>query len=100
MSLFQIDRFSSMNDQLQQFLNQVIVLDVTSQYVYIGKLVEFDTHFITIEEADVHDLRDANSTRELYVLEACKHGVNINRQRVSVRLEQIVSISALTDVHV
>ena len=89
-----------MNTQLQQFHNQVVVLDVTSPYVYIGKLVEFDTHFVTLEQADVHDLRDANSTRELYILEAHKHGVNLNRQRVSIRLEQIVSISVLTDVHV
>ena len=89
-----------MDQQLSHLVNQLVVLDVTSQYVYIGKLVSIDSYFLTLEEADVHHMHDANSTRELYVLEARRHGVNVNRERVHVRLELVVSISALADVKV
>ncbi|VAX36569.1 hypothetical protein MNBD_PLANCTO02-1986 [hydrothermal vent metagenome] len=89
-----------MVNELSELQNKQVVLDVTSQYVYLGKLVNIDTHYMTLEEADVHDLRDANSTRELYVLEARRHGINVNRQRVHIRLEQIVSLSALDKVQV
>ena len=51
-----------------------------------------------LEDADVHDLRDSKTTRELYVLDTRLHGVHSNRKRVFVDREQITSISALDDV--
>jgi len=85
-------------EMLAQFVGQDIVLDVVSSYVYVGTLIEYDIHYLIMTNADVHDLRDTNTTRELYVLEARRHGVSVNRLRVLVRLDQVVSISALADV--
>ena len=46
----------------------------------------------------MHDLRDTTTTRELYVIDSRRLGIRTNRERVLVRLEEIVSLSALDDV--
>jgi|TARA_B100000809_G_scaffold156544_1_gene153871 small nuclear ribonucleoprotein (snRNP)-like protein len=84
--------------ELQALKGQVVVIDVDAAYVYAGTLADFDPHHLVLENADVHDLRDAATTRELYVLETRLHGVRANRKNVLVRREQVVSISAVDDV--
>ncbi len=83
---------------LSELKGRVVVIDVEAPYVYTGTLAELDTHHLVLENADVHDLRDAGTTRELYVLETRTHGVRANRQKVLVRRDQVISISALDDV--
>ena len=83
---------------LETLKGQVVVIDVEAPYVYAGTLADFDAHHIVLENADVHDLRDAGTTRELYVLETRTHGVRANRQKVLVCREHVISISALDDV--
>jgi hypothetical protein len=77
---------------------QVVVLDPSSHYVYLGTLVHWDALYLHLEDADVHDLRDTKTTREVYVVEARRLGVSSDRQRVMVRIADIVSVSALQDV--
>lgn len=84
--------------QLEQLLGRAIVLDVQAAYVYVGTLREFDHRYLVLSDADVHDLRDTTTTRDLYVLEARRHGVNVNRRSVLVNRDQVVSLSALEDV--
>lgn len=79
-------------------LGRILVLDLSSPYVILGTLVSATTGFITLDEADVHDLRDSKTTRELYVLESRRHGVRCNRKRVSVSGREIVGVSRLDDV--
>lgn len=79
-------------------LGEAIVLDMASPYVILGTLSRVDHLFVRLTDADVHDLRDSKSTRELYVLEARRHGVRINRDVVAVRIAEIVSFSLLSDV--
>ena len=75
-----------------------VVLDVASMYVYLGTLVEWDAKFVTLEQADVHDLRDTSTSRERYVLDSRQHGINVNRQRVHIRWSDVMSLSVLEDV--
>jgi hypothetical protein len=67
-------------------------------YVYLGTLTEWDEKYLTLEPADVHDLRDTATSRERYILESRRHGLRANRQRVHVRWSEVVSFSALEDV--
>ena len=83
---------------LEDLKNQVVVVDTAAAYVYAGTLANFDSNHLVLEHADVHDLRDAATTRELYVLETRMHGVRANRNSVLVRRDQVVSLSALDDV--
>jgi hypothetical protein len=89
---------SADSTQLQQLVGRVVVLDVQAQYVYVGLLREFDHRYLVLADADVHDLRDTTTTRDLYVLAARRHGVNVNRREVLVNRDQVVSLSALKDV--
>lgn len=82
----------------ESLVGRDVVLDVNGLYVYLGALVGRDLHYLVLENADVHDLRDTSTTREQYVLESRRHGISGNRRRVLVRRDEVVSISALEDV--
>jgi hypothetical protein len=83
---------------LESMVGQVVVLDLTSPYVILGTYRGTDGPYYIVEEADIHDLRDTATTRDIYVLDAKRHGVNCNRRRALVRCDGVVSISRLTDV--
>ncbi|MBN68046.1 MULTISPECIES: hypothetical protein [Gimesia] len=81
-----------------QMVGKTVVIDLTSLYVIAGTLIGQDQHYLFLEQADVHDLRDTTTTRELYVHEMGKHGVAVNRERVLVSRREVVSVSALDDI--
>jgi hypothetical protein len=83
---------------LDQLIRRDVVIDVVSPFVYLGKLIAYDAKYVTLERADVHDLRDTATTRELYVIDSKRLGIRANRERVLVRVGEIVSVSALEDV--
>ncbi len=83
---------------MEELIEHVVVVDVESLYVYIGKLTAVSDKTITLEDVDVHDLRDSKTTRERYVLDSRCHGVRANRARVYIQQQQVVSVSALDDV--
>ena len=85
-------------DLIRELMNQQVVLDVSSLFVYAGTLAGQDDRYLVLEDADVHDLRDTSTTRELYVVKLKRLGINPNRSRVLVRREEIVSLSALDAV--
>ena len=78
--------------------NQIVVLDLASPYVVVGTLADEDHRYLVLDDADVHDLRDSSTTRELYVLEVRRHGLGPNRKRVLIRRDDVVGISLLDDV--
>ena len=83
---------------LDALVGRNVVVDVSSEFVYVGRLTGGDEKYLLLEQADVHDLRDTTTTRENYVVDSRRLGVRTNRERVLVRLEEVVSISALDDV--
>jgi small nuclear ribonucleoprotein (snRNP)-like protein len=83
---------------LDEFLNAKVVLDLVSPYVCLGKLVRYDDHFLELKNADLHDLRDTETTREIYVADSVATGIKRNRKRVLVRRSEVVAIAKLEDV--
>lgn len=83
---------------LDSLVGRQVVLDLASPYVVLGTFRGVDARCYVLEKADVHDLRDTTTTREHYVLEARRHGINCNRQRVLIRQEDVVGVSLLSDV--
>jgi len=75
-----------------------VVLDMAAPYVFVGLLAGEDSQYLILEDADAHDLRDTSTTRDLYVLDCRRHGIQANRKRVFVQKIQIVSLSKLEDV--
>jgi len=83
---------------LENLIGREVVLDVSSPFVYVGTFAGEDHGYLVLESADVHDLRDTKTTRELYLLDARRFGIHENRKRVLVRQGEVVSLSALEDV--
>lgn len=83
---------------LDELLDQKVVIDLVSPYVCLGKLARYDDHFIELRNADLHDLRDTDTTRELYVADSAATGIKRNRKRVLIRRAEVVAISKLEDV--
>ena len=83
---------------LDEFLDQKIVVDLVSPFVCLGKLTRYDDHFLELKNADLHDLRDTDTTRELYVADSVATGVKRNRKRVLIRRSEVIAISKLEDV--
>ncbi len=82
----------------EEFLNCKVVLDLASTYVCLGKLIRYDEHFVELKNADLHDLRDTETTRELYIADSAATGIKRNRKRIFVRRSEVVAISLLEDV--
>ena len=84
--------------RLEELFGELVVLDVSSPFVYLGRLVESQGDYLVLAEADAHDLRDSATTREKYVLAARHHGINANRRWVWVSRREVVGLSRLADV--
>lgn len=83
---------------LDEFLDIKVVVDLVSPYVCLGKLTRYDDHYIELKNADLHDLRDTETTRELYIADSVATGIKRNRKRVLIRRSEVVAVSALDDV--
>ena len=51
-----------------------------------------------LRNADLHDLRDTETNREIYVAESVATGIKRNRKRVLLFRGEIVAVSRLEDV--
>lgn len=76
----------------------LVVLDLASPWVYIGRLVEERAEYLVLEDADAHDLRDTSTSREKYILDCRMHGPTPNRRKVWVNRRDLVGVSRLDDV--
>ena len=85
-------------DMLDDLIGRVVVLDTKSPMLYIGTLAEANDYYLTLTDADVHNMDDSLTTRDVYTMEAKKLGIHANRKRVVVRHAEVVSASALDDI--
>jgi small nuclear ribonucleoprotein (snRNP)-like protein len=83
---------------LDEFLNEKVVIDLKSPFVCLGTLVRVDEHFLELKSADLHDLRDTDTSRENYVVASVRTGVKRNRKKVVLFRSDVVAISRLADV--
>ena len=83
---------------IEEFLNQRVVVDLRGEYVCLGTLSRFDDHFLEVCNADMHDLRDSDTTRENYVAASLTTGIKRNRRRLLLVRTEIVAITRLEDV--
>ncbi len=82
----------------RDFVGQVVVLDMCSPFVVLGRLAAISADGFVLEDADAHDLRDTTTTREKYILDRRLHGVHANRKQLWVRRAEVIAMSRLEDV--
>ena len=85
-------------ERLRDCLGREVVIDTDSVYIYAGTLRAVDAHFYEMVDTDVHDSTTTTTTRDVYIMNLRKFGIKINRKRVLVRRDRVVSISCLDDV--
>jgi len=85
-------------DMLSEFISQKIVVDLRSTYVCIGTLVAVDEQFLELRDADFHDLRDTDTSRENYIAESVATGIKRNRKRVILFRAEVVAASLMADI--
>ncbi len=87
---------------LDMFVGQRVVLDTPGPLIYIGRLEAHDERGYWLSDADMHDRTEGHSTKEEYVSEARQMEQagtpHMNRRRVFVDRQAVISISALEDI--
>jgi hypothetical protein len=83
---------------IDDLIGEKVVIDLRSRYVALGTLQRTDELYLELKNADMHDLRDTDTTRELYVAESKATGIKRNRKKVFVVRNEVVAIARLDDV--
>jgi hypothetical protein len=83
---------------LDEYVSEKVVIDLKSPFVCLGTLSRYDEHFLEVKGADLHDLRDTDTSRENYVAASVRTGIKRNRKKVLLFRDDIVAISKLVDV--
>jgi len=83
---------------LDELLGEKVVIDLKSPFVCLGTLIRVEDHFLELKGADLHDLRDTETTRENYVAASVRTGIKRNRKKVVLFRADVVAISRLGDV--
>jgi small nuclear ribonucleoprotein (snRNP)-like protein len=83
---------------LEEFIGQKVVVDLRSPYVCLGTLVGIEEHWLVMRNADLHDFRDTDTTRENYVAASLATGIKRNRRHVLLVRAEVVAVSRLEDV--
>jgi len=87
-----------MTNPVKGMVKEQVVLDTATPIVYIGKLMEITDDVFVLEEADMHDCRDGHANKEVYLAEAHRDGVAVNRRKVVVMKSVVISVSRLADI--
>ena len=83
---------------LQDLVNKKVVIDLRGPYVCLGTLMHVGDHWLELRNADLHDLRDTQTSRETYVAESKATGIKRNRKRLMLMRAEMIAIALLDDV--
>jgi hypothetical protein len=83
---------------VNEMIGEKVVIDLRSEYVCLGTLRRVDDHFVELTNADLHDLRDTDTTRENYVAASVATGIKRNRKKLLLTRHEMVAISRFEDV--
>ena len=83
---------------LKDFLGKIVVVDLKGEFVCLGMLQRVDDNFLELRDADLHDLRDSDTSRENYVAASRQTGVKRNRKRMLLVRAEVVALALLDDV--
>jgi choline kinase len=83
---------------LETLVGAVVVVDMRSHYVCLGKLESVHELYLEMCDADLHDLRDTRTSRENYIAASLSTGIKRNRRRLLLVRADVVAISRAEDV--
>jgi hypothetical protein len=83
---------------MEELVGETVVIDLRSTFVCIGKLMKVTPDFLELRNADLHDLRDTETTRENYIADSAATGIKRNRKKLFLMRSDMVAIARLEDV--
>ena len=83
---------------LHELIGERVVIDLRSPFVCLGTLLRLDEHYLELKNADLHDLRDTDTSRENYVAASLATGIKRNRKRVMIFRSDVVALTRFDDV--
>jgi hypothetical protein len=86
-----------MGDLLEQLIGEMVIVDMESPYVCLGRLEQVDERYLILADADLHDMRDSDTTRENYIASSVTTGIKRNRKRVVLVRSKVVAVARLDD---
>jgi hypothetical protein len=86
-----------MSSALEPLIGQVVVVDLDGPWIAFGRLERLADGWLELTAADLHDLGEGVSTREVYALETRQLGVRVNRTRVALPISRVIAVSRLED---
>jgi hypothetical protein len=86
-----------MGDLLEQLIGEMVIVDMESPYVCLGRLEQVDERYLILADADLHDMRDSDTTRENYIASSVTTGIKRNRKRVVLVRSKVVAVARLND---
>ncbi len=84
-----------MTDWLSPYVGKQVIADLDEFFLVLGTLREIGPDHLVFVDADVHDHRESNSTKEVYALESRTIGLRVNRTAVAIPRRRLVAISLL-----
>jgi hypothetical protein len=86
-----------MGDLLERLIGEMVIVDMESPYVCLGRLEQVDERYLILADADLHDMRDSDTTRENYIASSVTTGIKRNRKRVVLVRSKVVAVARLDD---
>ena len=83
---------------LEEMIGDKVVIDLGSTYVCLGILKSVAPDYLELRNADLHDLRDTDTTRENYIAATIATGIKRNRKKLLLMRRDIIAIARLSDV--
>ena len=83
---------------VEELVGEIVVIDMRSTFVCLGTLTKVAPDYLELRNADLHDLRDTETTRENYVAASATTGIKRNRKKLWLMRAEIVAIGRLKDV--
>lgn len=80
------------------YRNKKVVIDTSTNWVYVGILKDEDESFYVLEDADAFDTGETSLSKHEYLMMVKKDGVAPNRKTVSVLKSKVVAITLLSDI--
>ena len=83
---------------MEELVGEIVVIDLRNTFVCLGKLTKVTPDYLELKNADLHDLRDTETSRENYVAASAATGIKRNRKKLLLMRAEIVAIARLADV--
>ncbi len=84
-------------DWLTPYRDIKVVIDLDTGHILIGTLLDFSREHLLFDDTDLHDSKKANSTKEVYLSEAYRYGINVNRKQVAIPRSRVLAVAKLED---